>query len=64
MVNNEDIEIIDYMVYYKGVDLGITRENLMDYQLQTGLDPKEWIEYLYNESLQVNRDNTLKKILD
>lgn len=64
MVNNEDIEIIDYKVYYKGVDLGITRENLMDYQLQTGLDPKEWIEYLYNESLQVKRDNTLKKILD
>ena len=59
-----DLDFIDGKVIYKGVDLGITRENIMDYQLQTGLDPKEWIEYLYNELIQVKRDNVLEKILN
>ena len=59
-----DLDFIEGKVIYKGVDLGITRENIMDYKFQTGLDPEEWIEYLYNESLQVKRDNTLKKILN
>lgn len=59
-----DLDFIDGKVIYKGVDIGITRENIMDYQLQTGLDPKEWIEYLYNESVQVKRDNALEKILN
>lgn len=59
-----DLDFIDGKVIYKGVDIGITRENIMDYQLQTGLDPKEWIEYLYNELIQVKRDNVLEKILN
>lgn len=59
-----DLDFIDGKVIYKGVDIGITRENIMDYQLQTGLDPKEWIEYLYNELIRVKRDNVLEKILN
>lgn len=59
-----DLDFIDGKVIYKGVDLGIKQENLMDYKFQTGLDPEEWIEFLYNNSTAVKRENTLEKILN
>lgn len=62
-MNNKSIEISeDGRIVYKGVYLDITRENIIDYQFQTGMDPTEWIEHLYNNSVSVKRDETLKKI--
>jgi len=53
-----------YQVIYKGINLGITRENITDYQFQTGFDPVEMVENLYKQSLPVVRDEKLKQILD
>ncbi len=53
-----------HQVIYKGVNLGITRESITDYQIQTGFDPVEWVDHLYNNSLLVIRDKKISKILD
>jgi hypothetical protein len=45
-----------HQVIYKGINLNITRENITDYQFQTGLDPVEMVENLYKQSLPVVRD--------
>jgi hypothetical protein len=54
----------DGLVVYKGVKLNLTRENVQDYRFQTGMNPIDLVEYLYNNSLQVVRDNKINKILD
>lgn len=53
-----------HQVIYKGVNLGITRENITDYKFQTGFDPVEWVESLYNSSISVIRDEKINQILD
>jgi hypothetical protein len=50
-------------IIYKGVNLGITRENLQDYKLQTGHDPEELILNLYKNIISVLRDEKLNQIL-
>ena len=52
-----------YEIIYKGVNLGITRENLQDYKLQTGHDPEELILNLYKNNITVLRDEKLNQIL-
>ena len=52
-----------HQVIYKGINLGITRENITDYQFQTGHDPVEMVENLYKQSLPVVRDKKLNQIL-
>ena len=65
MIRDEDIEFNDrHEVIYKGVNLYINRENITDYQLQTGFDPKEMLEMVYNNSVVVIRDNKIKSILN
>ena len=50
-------------IIYKGVNLGITRDNLQDYKLQIGHDPEELILNLYKNSITVLRDEKLNQIL-
>jgi hypothetical protein len=54
----------DGLVVYKGVKLNLTRENVLDYRFQTGMNPIDLVEYQYRNSLQVIRDNKINKILD
>ncbi len=65
MIDEKDIIFNDkHEVIYKGVNLGITRENIQDYQLQTGFDSKDWILNLYNNSTSVIRDRKLNDLLN
>ena len=34
-------------IIYKGVNLGITRENISDYQINSGFDGTEWVMNVY-----------------
>lgn len=63
-IEDEFLDINDkYEITYKGVNLGITLETLQDYKFQTGQDPKQWIQDLYNNSLTVLRDEKLSDLL-
>jgi hypothetical protein len=65
MIDDKDIIFNDkHEVIYKGVNLGITRENIQDYQFQTGFDSDEWILNLYNNSIPVLRNEKLNQILN
>lgn len=65
MIDKKDIIFNDkHEVIYKGVNLGITRENIQDYQFQTGFDSDEWILNLYNNSIPVLRNEKLNQILN
>jgi hypothetical protein len=65
MIDEKDIIFNDkHEVIYKGVNLGITRENIQDYQFQTGFDSDEWILNLYNNSIPVLRNEKLNQILN
>jgi hypothetical protein len=65
MIDKKDI-IFNYKheVIYKGINLGITRENIQDYQFQTGFDSDELILNLYNNSIPVLRNEKLNQILN
>lgn len=63
-IEDEFLDINDkYEITYKGVNLGITLETIQDYKFQTGQDPKQWIQDLYNNSLTVLRDEKLSDLL-
>lgn len=63
-IEDEFLDINDkYEITYKGVNLGITLETVQDYKFQTGQDPKQWIQDLYNNSLIVLRDEKLSDLL-
>lgn len=65
MIDKKNIIFNDkHEVIYKGVNLGITRENIQDYQFQMGLDSDEWILNLYNNSIPVLRNEKLNQILN
>jgi hypothetical protein len=65
MIDDKDIIFNDKQeVIYKGVNLEITRENIQDYQFQTGFDSDEWILNLYNNSIPVLRNEKLNQILN
>ena len=65
MIDKKDIIFNDkHEVIYKGVNLGITIENIQDYQFQTGFDSDEWILNLYNNSIPVLRNEKLNQILN
>ena len=54
----------DGLVVYKGVKLNLTRENVLDYRFQTGMNHIDLVEYQYRNSLQVIRDNKINEILN
>jgi hypothetical protein len=64
MNENKDISWNGDKIVCKGIELDITRENLLDWKAQTGMDPLLMVEWAYNNSLQVIRDKKLKDILD
>jgi len=65
MIDEKDIIFNNkHEIIYKGVNLGITRENIQDYQFQTGFDSKDWILNLYNNSTPVIRDRKLNDLLN
>ena len=64
MINESDVTFTSrHEIVYKGVNLGITRENIQDYEFQTGFDAKEMILDLYRNSIPVLRDKKLEEIL-
>lgn len=64
MIEHRDISFTtDGYVVCKGVKLTITRENVMDYQSQTGMDAIEMVRWAYNNSIQVIRDRKLEELL-
>jgi hypothetical protein len=64
MKNNNDISWDGNNVVYKGVKLDLTKDNIQDYRMQTGMDPIDLIKYTYNNSLIVLRNNKINKILE
>jgi hypothetical protein len=61
---DENCEFKNGRLIYKGYDIGLTMENIQDYKFQTGMEPRELIEYLYKNNIQVIRDNKINQILD
>lgn len=53
----------DGFVYFKDVKLDITRDTIMDYESQTGMDGFELVLWSYNNSLTVLRDKKLEELL-
>lgn len=53
----------DGFVYFKDVKLDITRETIMDYESQTGMDGFELVLWSYNNSLPILRDKKLEELL-
>lgn len=53
----------DGFVYFKDVKLDITRDTIMDYESQTGMDGFELVLWSYNNSLPVLRDKKLEELL-
>lgn len=51
-------------VIYNDIYLGITRQNIFDYVIQTGLPSEDLILHRYRSSLRELRDEQLNKILD
>lgn len=64
MKNNNDISCDGDNVVYKGFKLNLTKANIQDYRMQTGMDPIDLLEYFYRNHLQVIRDNKINKILE
>jgi len=64
MINEAGVTFTSrHEIVYKGVNLGITRENIQDYEFQTGFDAKEMILDLYRNSIPVLRHKKLEEIL-
>lgn len=51
-------------VYYDGVKLSITRQNIQDYVLQTGFAAETLIIFYYKRELQQIRDKQLELLLN
>ena len=56
--------IIDGKIIYKGVDIGLTRENIEDIQSNTGIEVDEYlIESIYNQHISVIRNKKINEVL-
>lgn len=51
-------------VFYNEIKLSITRQNIQDYTLQTGMSGESIIIFYYKKELQQLRDKQLDKILN
>lgn len=51
-------------VYYDGIKLAITRQNIQDYVLQTDMNPESIILFYYKRELQQIRDKQLELLLN
>lgn len=51
-------------VYYGNVKLAITRQNIQDYTLQTGMDSQSLILFYYKKEISQLRDKQLEKLFN
>lgn len=51
-------------VFYDGIKLKITRQNIQDYVIQTGMIPETVILFYYKKEISEIRDKQLEKLLD
>lgn len=51
-------------VYYDGIKISITRQNIQDYVLQTGQSAESLIIFYYKRELQQIRDKQLEQLLN
>ncbi len=50
-------------VFYDGIKLKITRQNIQDYVIQTGMNAETIILFYYKKEISELRDKQLEKIL-
>jgi len=51
-------------IYYDGIKLEITRQNIQDYVLQTYMHPESIILFYYKKEVSQLRDKQLEKLLN
>lgn len=51
-------------VFYNGIKLSITRQNIQDYTLQTGMPGESIVIFYYKKELQQIRDKQLEQLLN
>jgi hypothetical protein len=61
-MNKNDLEMINDKVFYKGLNINITLEQIQDLQIY-GVDVFFYIEKIYKQNLQIIRDEKLNEIL-
>ena len=62
---NKDLVFFrDDDVFYDGIKLSITRQNIQDYTLQTGMSGESIILFYYKKELQQLRDKQLEALLN
>lgn len=62
--NNDLIFFSKDDVFYDGIKLSITRQNIQDYTLQTGMSGESIIIFYYKKELQHIRDKQLEALLN
>lgn len=62
--NKDLIYFQDDVVFYDGVKLSITRQNIQDYMLQTNMGAESIVIYYYKKELQQIRDKQLEQLLN
>ena len=51
-------------IYYDGIKIQISRQNVQDYVLQTGMNPESIIIFYYKKELSQIRDKQLEKAVE
>jgi hypothetical protein len=51
-------------IYYDGIKLEITRQNIQDYVLQTDMHPESIILFYYKKEVSQLRDKQLEKLFN
>ncbi len=51
-------------VYYDGIKLSITRQNIQDYTIQTGMDSESFILFYYKKEIGQLRDKQLENLFN
>jgi len=51
-------------IYYDGIKLEITRQNIQDYVLQTDMQPESIILFYYKREISQLRDKQLEKLFN
>lgn len=51
-------------IYYDGIKLEITRQNIQDYVLQTDMQPESIILFYYKREVSQLRDKQLEKLFN
>lgn len=62
---NKDLVKYDHEdVYYDGIKLEITRQNIQDYVIQTDMHPESIILFYYKREVSQLRDKQLEKLFN